>query len=230
MQRAPCRMRSRKASSMETGSTRGVRSRMSWRTSRPAMRYFSMFGLDHHRVRAGFERLEHRHGGAHAVGARHVAGGRHDAALAAADDHRLVGEARVVPLLDGGEERVAIHMGDGEAVALRVPEQARGAAGRCSASRRGWRRGSGSPGRTGASLTAAGSTRTRTATGSRWAPMMRSGLSSSRFASAIEERLVGRHIVENGGEEAGRGRRASGSSPAAGPRSPGSGRAAPRRS
>ena len=38
-------VRSRKASSMETGSTSGVSSSMSWRTSRPAFRYFSMFGL-----------------------------------------------------------------------------------------------------------------------------------------------------------------------------------------
>ena len=30
---------------METGSTSGVSSRMSWRTSRPALLYFSPFGL-----------------------------------------------------------------------------------------------------------------------------------------------------------------------------------------
>ena len=40
------------------------------------------------------QRLEHRHRRAHAVGARDVAGGRDHAALAAADDHRLVGERR----------------------------------------------------------------------------------------------------------------------------------------
>ena len=41
-----------------------------------------------------------------------VAGGRDHAALAAADDQRLVGERRIVALLDGGVERVAIDMRD----------------------------------------------------------------------------------------------------------------------
>ena len=49
---------------------------------------------DHDRGRAQRQRLEHRHGRAHAEGAGDVAGGRHHAALAAADDHGLVGDAR----------------------------------------------------------------------------------------------------------------------------------------
>ena len=50
---------------------------------------------DHDRgMRAQRQRLEHRHRRAHAIGARDVAGGRHHAALAAADDHGLVGDAR----------------------------------------------------------------------------------------------------------------------------------------
>ena len=60
----------------------------------PTRNISSMFGLDHHGVGAGRQRLEHRHGRAHAIGAGDVAGGRDDAALAAADDQRLVGEAR----------------------------------------------------------------------------------------------------------------------------------------
>ena len=64
------------------------------------------------RMRAKLAGLEDRHGGADAEGARHIAAGQHDAALAAADDHRLVGERRVVALLDGGVERVAIDMRD----------------------------------------------------------------------------------------------------------------------
>ena len=38
-------LRSRKASSIETGSTMGVSSNMSWRTWRPTAEYFSMLGL-----------------------------------------------------------------------------------------------------------------------------------------------------------------------------------------
>ena len=89
--------RSRKASSIETGSTSGVSSSMSRPDLAARDAVLLHVRLDHHRVGAGFERLEHRHGGAHAVGARHIAGGRHDAAPAAADDDRLVGEARDRP-------------------------------------------------------------------------------------------------------------------------------------
>ena len=121
-------VRSRKASSIETGSTSGVSSSISWRTSRPDGGIFLHVGLDHHRVGAGVQRLEHGHGRAHAIGAGDVAGGGDHAALAAADDHRLVGERGIVALLDGGEEGVAIDMGDGERFAFRVVQQARGAA------------------------------------------------------------------------------------------------------
>ena len=84
-------------------------------------------------VRAQRQRLEHRHRRAHAEGARDVAGGRDHAALAAADDHRLVGERRVVALLDRGVEGVAIDMGDGRAYrSSAMAEQARRAAGRAA--------------------------------------------------------------------------------------------------
>jgi len=43
-----------------------------------------------------------------------VAGRGDHAALAAADDHRLVGEIGVVAFLHGGVERVAIDVGKGE--------------------------------------------------------------------------------------------------------------------
>jgi hypothetical protein len=63
---------------------------------------------------AEFERLEHRHGGAHALDPRDVAGGGDDAAASAADDDGLVAELGIVAFLDRGVEGVAIHMGDGE--------------------------------------------------------------------------------------------------------------------
>ena len=131
-----------------------------------------------------FERLEHRHGGAHAVGARHVAGGRDDPALAAADDHRLVGEARVVPLLHRREERIAIHMGDGEAVALPVPEQARGAAGRAPF-RQGLAAGVRQSRQKGASLMGGRSYSNSDGERVQWACMMCSGLVFKSFARAI---------------------------------------------
>ncbi|MNR00887.1 hypothetical protein D3C85_1166750 [compost metagenome] len=43
---------------------------------------------------------------------RHVTGGRDHAALAAADDHRLVAQLRPVALLDRGVEGVAVQVGD----------------------------------------------------------------------------------------------------------------------
>ena len=70
-------------------------------------------------------RLEHRHGRTHAVGPRHITGGEHDAALAAADDDRLIGKSRIVALFDRGIERVAVDMGDGEHIQLGVPNESR---------------------------------------------------------------------------------------------------------
>ncbi len=68
---------------------------------------FFHVGLDHDRLRAGRKRLEHRHCRAHAVNAGDVTSRRDDAALAAADNHWLVGKLRIVPLLDGGVKRIA---------------------------------------------------------------------------------------------------------------------------
>jgi len=58
--------------------------------------------------------LEHRHGRADAEGAGDVARRRDHAALAAANDDRLVGKLRVIALFHGRVERVAIDMGERE--------------------------------------------------------------------------------------------------------------------
>src|SRR4051812_21014260 len=76
-------------------------------------------------MRAEAPRFEHRHRRADAEGSRDVTSGRHDAALAATDNQRLVGQRRVVALLDRGVEGVAIDVADGEGVELRVAQDAR---------------------------------------------------------------------------------------------------------
>ena len=93
---------------------------------------FRHVGPDHGGMRAQRQRLEHRHRRAHPEGAGDVAGRRHHAALAAADDDGLVGDLRIVALLDGGVERVAIDVGERQRGQRVVTDQARGAA--CAAS------------------------------------------------------------------------------------------------
>ncbi len=78
-------------------------------------------------------RLEHRHRRAHPVGAGDVAGGGDDAAVAAADDQRLVAQCRIVALLDRRIEGVAVDMGNGEARELGMAHEARRAAGGAAA-------------------------------------------------------------------------------------------------
>ena len=90
---------------------------------------FLHVGPDDNGVRAGFQRLEHGHGGLHAKGSRDVAACRDDATLSAAHDDRLVGEGRVVPLFDGGIEGVAIDVGDRQAFEFVVLYHARAATG-----------------------------------------------------------------------------------------------------
>jgi len=80
------------------------------------------------RLGAGRQRLEHRHRRAHALDAGDVAGGGDDTPLAAADDHRLVAEFRIIPLLDGGVKSVAVDVRQMEPVKLRMPCKARTAA------------------------------------------------------------------------------------------------------
>lgn len=80
---------------------------------------FLHVGPDDNGVRAGFQRLEHRHGGLHAKGSRDIAASRDDSALSAAHDDGLVGEGGVVPLFDGGVEGVAVDVGDREAFRFR---------------------------------------------------------------------------------------------------------------
>ena len=79
-------------------------------------------GPDDGRLRAKLERLEHRHGRAHAIDARDIAGGRDHAALPAADDDRLVAQLRVVALLHAGIEGIAVDVRDREQIELGVGE------------------------------------------------------------------------------------------------------------
>jgi hypothetical protein len=83
---------------------------------------FAEIGTDHHGVRARFQRLEHRHGGAHAGQPRDVAGGANHAAGAAADDHRFRCQFRPVALFDAGVKCIAIDMRDGKAKQFRVAD------------------------------------------------------------------------------------------------------------
>ena len=62
-----------------------------------------------------------------------VAGGRDHAALAAADDHRPVGELGSSRFSIGGVEGVAVEMGDGEAVEFGMDGEPGAAASRRSA-------------------------------------------------------------------------------------------------
>jgi len=92
--------RSRKASSIDSGST-CRRQRLHQRADfAPDTDVFFHVWRDHHGFRAQFERLEHRHGRAHALDAGDVAGGGDDATPAAADDHR--------PVLQAGLSRFSI--------------------------------------------------------------------------------------------------------------------------
>ena len=61
-------------------------------------------------MRAYPARLRAAHRGAHAVGLGFVARGQHDTAT---DDYRATPQSRVVPLLDGGVERIQVRVQDG---------------------------------------------------------------------------------------------------------------------
>ncbi|MND53049.1 hypothetical protein D3C80_440760 [compost metagenome] len=61
-------------------------------------------------VGAEFQRLEHRHCRSDAADAGDVAGGGYDTALAAADNHRLVGKLRIVAFFDRRIKSVAVDM------------------------------------------------------------------------------------------------------------------------
>jgi hypothetical protein len=89
---------------------------------------FRHVGPDHGGGGTKLQRLEHRHCRAHAVGARDVARRRHHASLAAADDDGPVGEIRIIALLDGGVERIAIDMGERQRGQGMVANEARRAA------------------------------------------------------------------------------------------------------
>ena len=94
-------------------------------------------GFYDHRFGAQLQGFEHGHGRTHAVDARDIARGRHHAALAAAHDHRLITQGRVVALFHAGIERVAIHVGDTEVEQFRARHNPAAMAGRANAARRG---------------------------------------------------------------------------------------------
>ncbi|MNE33870.1 hypothetical protein D3C80_1275660 [compost metagenome] len=93
---------------------------------------FAEVGLDDDRVGTGLQRLVHGHGRADAVQAGDVAGGRDHAALAAADDDRLVAQFRSVAFLDRGVEGVAVEMGDGQIAEFIMGDHPTRGAGRTS--------------------------------------------------------------------------------------------------
>ncbi|MCY1250855.1 hypothetical protein D9M72_645370 [compost metagenome] len=66
-----------------------------------------------------------------------VAGGGDHAALAAADNNRLVGKLRVVTFFDGRVKRIAIDMGQRQVVEFRMPQKPRTTAGKAASRGRG---------------------------------------------------------------------------------------------
>ncbi len=93
---------------------------------------------DHHCIRAGGQRLEHRHCGADAIKPRHVAAGEHDPARTAADDQRAGGQLRLLALFDRRVERVTVDMGDRQSFERRVADQSRRSTARAAPAPRGW--------------------------------------------------------------------------------------------
>jgi hypothetical protein len=67
----------------------------------------------HDGIRAGCQRLEHRHRRAHPVEPCDVTAGENNPASAAADDHRAIGQLGLPALLDRRVKGVAIDMRDG---------------------------------------------------------------------------------------------------------------------
>ena len=169
---------------------------------------FRHVGPDHGRMRAQRQRLEHRHRRAHAIGARDVAGGRHHAALAAADDHGLVGDLGIVALLDGGVERVAVDMRERERGQGVVAHEARGAAMRgsaCALSSRSPRQsrqkqvGAAQP-LAPAALTARRAPIAGSPSTSRAAAML-VGCSSRGLGERLHGRVVAQHEIEHAGQK-----------------------------
>ena len=128
----PVPVRSRKASSIESGSTSGVSASI-MRADLPRDGDV-LLHVRRHDDRVGTEPLgrEHRHRRMHAVLPGDVAAGRDHPARAAADDQRLVGELGMVALLDRGVERVAVDVRDRETEQLLMSDQPRRAAGRAA--------------------------------------------------------------------------------------------------
>src|SRR4051794_15687443 len=79
-----------------------------------------------HGVGAAAQRLRTAHRGVDAEFPRLVVGGRHDAApvRGAADDERLRAQLRILELLDGGEERSEVEVGDDHCFVSLVTGQA----------------------------------------------------------------------------------------------------------
>ena len=112
---------SRKASSIETCSTAGVKRRRTVITSRLTRWYLAPSTGRKMPFGQSCSAVAQRHGRMHAELAGLVAAGADDAARVlvrarvAADDHRLAAQLRAVALLHGREERVEIDVDDVEA-------------------------------------------------------------------------------------------------------------------
>ena len=108
------RARSTKASSRESGSTRGETARSALHHPLARLAVGVEAAAEERRVRAARPGLAGRHRRADAVLARLVGRGRHHAPAADAADHdRLAAQRRLVALLDGGEEGVEVEVQDG---------------------------------------------------------------------------------------------------------------------
>ena len=94
--------RSRKASSIDNGSTSGVSRSISARTARPTSRYFAMSDrITTASAQAANVGVVERH----AVESRDVAAGEHDTTGTAVDDDRPINEVWPVTLLNRGGRR-----------------------------------------------------------------------------------------------------------------------------
>jgi hypothetical protein len=86
---------------------------------------FPHIGTHYAGMRAKPPRLEHRHRRSYPVSSSNVAGRKDDAPLSPTHNYGLVGERRIVALLDGCVERIAIDMRDRQSVELCVAQEPR---------------------------------------------------------------------------------------------------------
>jgi hypothetical protein len=117
--------RSRKASSIDNGSTSGVSRSISARTARPTSRYFAMSDRITTASAQAASALNIGVVERHAVESRDVAAGEHDTTGTAVDDDRPINEVWPVTLLDRGIKGVAIDVGDRQSVECGMADLAR---------------------------------------------------------------------------------------------------------